>query len=91
MRQQVVCPFCHEPFAVDRESCPHCGSDVDTGWRDPGGGIALGQASLPDAGEHPAASVRSLRSYRDARRRRRWLFGFAMTILTAYAIYLLIC
>jgi len=31
-RERDECPFCGEPIDSDAESCPHCGSDAETGW-----------------------------------------------------------
>jgi len=32
---EVVCPYCGGSFPPGRLSCPHCGSDRETGWRPP--------------------------------------------------------
>ena len=30
----ATCGYCGEEFRAARPSCPHCGSDRDTGWKD---------------------------------------------------------
>lgn len=30
----VTCGYCGESFRSTRPSCPHCGSDARTGWKD---------------------------------------------------------
>lgn len=30
----VECGYCGESFRAGRPSCPHCGSDAQTGWKD---------------------------------------------------------
>jgi hypothetical protein len=32
-KQKIECIHCGEFFASTRKSCPHCGSDSDTGWQ----------------------------------------------------------
>ena len=31
---EVTCDYCGERFRSSRPSCPHCGSDAQTGWKD---------------------------------------------------------
>ncbi|MEE2711332.1 MAG: hypothetical protein VX913_01025 [Planctomycetota bacterium] len=30
----IACGYCGESFRAGRPSCPHCGSDIRTGWKD---------------------------------------------------------
>jgi hypothetical protein len=34
MMESAECGYCGESFRRGRRSCPHCGSDAETGWKD---------------------------------------------------------
>jgi uncharacterized paraquat-inducible protein A len=39
---KISCPECHFTFivgAIEKASCPTCGTEVDTGWVDPDGAV----------------------------------------------------
>ncbi len=42
-----VCPNCGESFPVGRPACPECGSDENTGWKDPEE-VFLSSIDLPE-------------------------------------------
>lgn len=43
-----LCPHCDREFPAGRPACPHCGSDAETGWKDPYG-LEGSDADVPDA------------------------------------------
>ena len=50
-KSEDECPFCGEPIEADAQSCPHCGSDAETGWK---GDLDYWSTEVPEEDEEPA-------------------------------------
>ena len=85
-RPVEYCPHCQESFPAGRPSCPHCGSDAETGWSREG---ITGEAhGLPDtfSDDDYDDVLRSIGAMPPRQRFPLWVVVTALIAVIAFAL-----